>query len=38
MGKTVWSRVQTLVGSIPTPYIIDDKVDVLKIDAYQILV
>ena len=26
--KPVWSRVQTMVGSLPTPYIIDDKVDV----------
>ena len=26
--KPVWPRVQTLVGSIPTPYIIDDKVDI----------
>ena len=26
--KPVWPRVQTLVGSLPTPYIIDDKVDV----------
>jgi glycosyltransferase involved in cell wall biosynthesis len=26
--KPVWSKVQTLVGSVPTPYIIDDKVDV----------
>ena len=26
--KPVWPRVQTMVGSIPTPYIIDDKVDV----------
>ena len=26
--KPVWPRVQTIVGSIPTPYIIDDKVDV----------
>jgi len=26
--KPVWPRVQTIVGSLPTPYIIDDKVDV----------
>jgi len=26
--KPVWPRVQTMVGSLPTPYIIDDKVDV----------
>lgn len=26
--KPVWPRVQTMVGSVPTPYIIDDKVDV----------
>jgi len=29
--KPVWSRVQTMVGSIPTPYIIDDKVDVVEV-------
>ena len=29
--KPVWSRVQTMVGSIPTPYIIDDKVDVYDV-------
>ena len=29
--KAVWSRVQTMVGSIPTPYIIDDKVDVYEV-------
>jgi len=29
--KPVWPRVQTLVGSIPTPYIIDDKVDVYDV-------
>jgi len=29
--KPVWSRVQTMVGSIPTPYIIDDKVDVHEV-------
>jgi len=34
--KPVWPRVQTLVGSIPTPYIIDDKVDVVDVaDAIQ---
>ena len=33
--KPVWSRVQTLAGSIPTPYIIDDKVDV--VDAAEAL-
>jgi glycosyltransferase involved in cell wall biosynthesis len=26
--KPVWPRVQTMTGSVPTPYIIDDKVDV----------
>ena len=31
MGKAVWSRVQTMVGSVPTPYIIDDKVDVVEV-------
>jgi len=29
--KPVWSRAQTLVGSVPTPYIIDDKVDVVEV-------
>ena len=29
--KPVWSRVQTMVGSLPTPYIIDDKVDVQEV-------
>ena len=29
--KPVWPRVQTMVGSIPTPYIIDDKVDVHEV-------
>ena len=29
--KPVWPRVQTMVGSIPTPYIIDDKVDVYDV-------
>jgi len=34
--KPIWPRVQTLVGSIPTPYIIDDKVDVVDVaDAIQ---
>ena len=28
--KPVWPRVQTMVGSIPTPYIIDDKVDIVE--------
>ena len=28
--KPVWSRVQTMTGSVPTPYIIDDKVDVIE--------
>ena len=28
--KPVWSRVQTMAGSVPTPYIIDDKVDVIE--------
>ena len=28
--KPVWSRVQTMTGSVPTPYIIDDKVDVTE--------
>ena len=27
-AKPVFSKVQTLVGSVPTPYIIDDKVDI----------
>jgi len=27
----IWPRVQTLVGSLPTPYIIDDKVDVTEV-------
>jgi len=26
--KPVWPKVQTMIGSVPTPYIIDDKVDV----------
>lgn len=29
--KPVWPRVQTMVGSIPTPYIIDDKTDVYEV-------
>ena len=29
--KPVWPRVQTMVGSLPTPYIIDDKVDVEEV-------
>jgi glycosyltransferase involved in cell wall biosynthesis len=29
--KPVWPRVQTMVGSIPTPYIIDDKVDIYDV-------
>ena len=29
--KPVWPRVQTMVGSLPTPYIIDDKVDVHEV-------
>ena len=29
--KPVWPRVQTMVGSVPTPYIIDDKVDVYDV-------
>ena len=29
--KPVWPRVQTITGSIPTPYIIDDKVDVVEV-------
>jgi hypothetical protein len=29
--KPVWPRVQTMVGSVPTPYIIDDKVDVEEV-------
>lgn len=27
----IWSRVQTLAGSVPTPYIWDDKVDVVEL-------
>ena len=34
--KPVWSRVQTMTGSVPTPYIIDDKVDVEEVaDAFK---
>ncbi len=29
--KPVWPRTQTMVGSLPTPYIIDDKVDVVEV-------
>ncbi len=29
--KPIWPRVQTMVGSVPTPYIIDDKVDVTEV-------
>jgi hypothetical protein len=29
--KPVWARAQTIAGSIPTPYIIDDKVDVYEL-------
>jgi glycosyltransferase involved in cell wall biosynthesis len=29
--KPVWPRVQTMTGSVPTPYIIDDKVDVYEV-------
>ena len=29
--KPVWPRVQTMVGSVPKPYIIDDKVDVYEV-------
>jgi glycosyltransferase involved in cell wall biosynthesis len=29
--KPLWPRVQTMVGSLPTPYIIDDKVDVYEV-------
>jgi len=29
--KPVWPRTQTMVGSVPTPYIIDDKVDVVEV-------
>ena len=29
--KPVWSRAQTLAGSVPTPYIWDDKVDIYDV-------
>jgi len=29
--KPVWPRAQSMVGSVPTPYIIDDKVDVTEV-------
>jgi glycosyltransferase involved in cell wall biosynthesis len=29
--KPIFSKVQTLVGSVPTPYIIDDKVDIYEV-------
>ena len=29
--RPVWSRVRTLVGSLPTPYIWDDKVDIVEV-------
>ena len=29
--KPVFSRAQTMVGSVPTPYIIDDKVDIYEV-------
>ena len=29
--KPVWPRVQTMAGSLPTPYIIDDKVDIPEV-------
>jgi hypothetical protein len=34
--KPVFSKAQTLVGSVPTPYIIDDKVDIYEVaDAFK---
>lgn len=30
-ARPVWSRAQTMAGSVPTPYIIDDKVDVYDV-------
>jgi glycosyltransferase involved in cell wall biosynthesis len=30
-AKPVWSRAQTLAGSVPTPYIWDDKVDIYEV-------
>jgi glycosyltransferase involved in cell wall biosynthesis len=29
--KPVWSKAQSMVGSVPTPYIIDDKVDIYEV-------
>ena len=29
--KPVWPRTQSMVGSVPTPYIIDDKVDIYEV-------
>ena len=29
--KPLWPRAQSMVGSVPTPYIIDDKVDVYEV-------
>ena len=29
--KPVWPKVQTMTGSVPTPYIIDDKVDIIEV-------
>jgi len=26
--KPVWAKAQTMTGSVPTPYIIDDKIDI----------
>jgi len=28
--KPLWPRAQSMVGSVPTPYIIDDKVDIVE--------
>ena len=34
--KPLWARAQTMQGSVPTPYIIDDKVDVYEVaDAFK---
>lgn len=34
--KPVWARAQTMAGSVPTPYIIDDKVDIYELaDAFR---
>ena len=30
-ARPVWSRAQTLAGSVPTPYIWDDKVDIYDV-------